>query len=133
MAIKLTPPDPSGMQEFRSVFWQSWLKDLFEIIRRGVSSGNVSTNITATTSLSTDYSVLFVNATGGNITLTLPKANVLASYSVHYKIYRVDATANVVTVAAALGDTINGGASITVAGGTLKTINSDGNTKYYGY
>ena len=131
--IKLTPPDPTGMQEFTSVFWRQWFKDLYEIIRRGLQSSKVPVTITATATLSSDYEIIFVNATSGNITLTLPKANILASYSVSYKVFRTDATANVVTIAAASGNTINGAASITVAGTSLKTINSDGNTAYYGY
>jgi hypothetical protein len=133
MAIYLGPPDPTQMQEFKSISWQQWFKDLYEIIRKGPQYANVRTSITANATLDFKVGVVFVDATGGNITLTLPKANVLAGYSVAFKIFRTDSTANVVTVAAASGDTINAAASITIAGSSLKTINSDGNTKYYGY
>lgn len=133
MAIYLGPPDPTQMQEFKSVSWQQWFRDVYEIIRRGPQTAFVPANITATTALDAKSGVLFVDATAGNIVITLPKANVLVGYSVAFRVFRTDGTANTVTVTASLGDTINGVASITIAGNSMKTINSDGNIRYYGY
>lgn len=59
----------------------------------------------------TDY-VVTVDATVGNVTLTLPAAS--ASVGQVYRVKRLDASINTVTIAAAGADTIDGAASTTL-------------------
>ena len=136
MAFKLQPPDIMGTQDFKSMFWQKWFKDLWTILHSGATANIISNTITAAgaTQLSGDMTVVFVDCTLGNITLTLPPAKLYPEgFSVGYKIYRIDASANSVTVATQGTDTINGAASITIAATSVKNINSNGISKYYGY
>lgn len=60
---------------------------------------------------STDY-VITVDATGGNVTLTLPAAS--ASVGQTYRIKRIDGSVNTITVARAGADTIDGATSATL-------------------
>lgn len=72
--------------------------------------------ITATAALTvTQCGTLLVDATAGNIVLTLPASGVDADEAL-YEIDRLDATANTVTFAAAGADTVGGAANIAVLG-----------------
>jgi hypothetical protein len=67
----------------------------------------------ASTLLDTDNQVVFVNANAGAVTITLPPASATTVGRV-YRIYKTDASANAVTVAGDVGDTVNGTTSTTV-------------------
>lgn len=74
------------------------------------------TTVTASAALTvTQCGTLQVDATAGNIVLTLPASGVATDEAL-YEIDRLDATANTVTIAAAGTDTIGGAASVTLSG-----------------
>jgi hypothetical protein len=80
-------------------------------------------------SVATSDNIIFCNATGGNMTVTLPSAVTFASRKITVK--RTNTTANTVTVGSAAG-TIDGAASYIIPGGTLNSISvvSDGTNWY---
>lgn len=80
-------------------------------------------------SVATSDNVIFCNATGGNMTVTLPSAVTFASRKITVK--RTNTTVNTVTVGSAAG-TIDGAASYIIPGGTLNSITvvSDGTNWY---
>ncbi|MES2401883.1 MAG: hypothetical protein V4573_17965 [Pseudomonadota bacterium] len=72
--------------------------------------------VTATGALTVDQcGTLLVDASGGNILLTLPASGVDADEAL-YEVDRLDATANTVTFVPAGADTIGGAASVLVTG-----------------
>lgn len=79
-----------------------------------VAVTTVSTNATITT----ERNVILVDATSGNVTITLPAAS--AAYNstlgtgVHYKFKRKDNSGNTITIQRAGSDTIDGGSSFTL-------------------
>ncbi|MFC5524006.1 hypothetical protein [Polaromonas jejuensis] len=75
-----------------------------------VARTTLTANATLTT---TQCGLLLVDATSGNITLTLP-ASGAASDDAFYNMRRIDSTANTVTVQRAGSDTIEGGTSFTL-------------------
>lgn len=79
--------------------------------------------------VATSDNIIFCNATGGNMTVTLPSAVTFASRTITVK--RTNTTANTVTVGSAAG-TIDGSASYIIPGGTLNSITvvSDGTNWY---
>jgi hypothetical protein len=79
--------------------------------------------------VATSDNIIFCNATGGNMTVTLPSAVTFASRTITVK--RANTTANTVTVGSAAG-TIDGSASYIIPGGTLNSITvvSDGTNWY---
>lgn len=85
---------------------------------------------TITTSDTATYfdDVIMVDATSGNVTVTL-----MAAVDIDKKLFivRKDASANTVTIAADTGDTVDGSASITVAGDSYVGIASDGADSWY--
>jgi hypothetical protein len=80
-------------------------------------------------SVATSDNIIFCNATGGNMTVTLPSAVTFASRKITVK--RTNTTANTVTVGSSAG-TIDGAASYIIPGGTLNSITvvSDGTNWY---
>lgn len=77
-------------------------------------------------------SVLLVDATGGNVTITLPPAAALgAGFSQELRIKRVDSSGNTVTVQVAGADALDGGTSTTVAMASSKDFQSDGVAAWY--
>jgi hypothetical protein len=72
------------------------------------------TAITTTTTLTGSMYRIFVDATAGNIVLTLPAA----STKFAYKVFRVDSSGNTVTLMAGAGDNIFGASGFTI--GTLE-------------
>ena len=80
-------------------------------------------------SVATSDNIIFCNATGGSMTVTLPSAVTFASRTLTVK--RTNTTANTVTVGSASG-TIDGSASYIIPGGTLNSITvvSDGTNWY---
>lgn len=71
-----------------------------------------SQSVTANTTLDGTKGVVFADATAGNITLTLPPAAQDAAMMILVR--RTDASVNLVTVAAAAGDTVDGAASVLI-------------------
>ena len=80
-------------------------------------------------SVANSDNIIFCNATGGNMTVTLPSAVTFASRTITVK--RTNATANTVTVGSAAGN-IDGSATYIIPGGTLNSITvvSDGTNWY---
>jgi hypothetical protein len=80
-------------------------------------------------SVAASDTIIFCNATGGNMTVTLPSAASHTGRNLTVK--RINTTANTVTVGSAAG-TIDGAASYIIPGGTLNSITvvSDGTNWY---
>jgi hypothetical protein len=75
---------------------------------------------------------VFVNATSGNVTLTLPAANAWgANMSPDILIRRIDGSGNTVTIQRGGSDTLNGGTSETIAAGIARRYNTNGATAWY--
>ncbi len=90
------------------------LTALWDALNSGGFTDSSRTTITATATLATTQcGLLLVDATAGNITLTLP-ASGPATDDAFYNLRRIDSTANVVTVQRAGADTVEGGTSITL-------------------
>jgi hypothetical protein len=87
---------------------------------------------TSDTTLGALYNVVFVNATSGNVTLTLPAANAWgANMSPDILIRRIDGSGNTVTIQRGGSDTLNGGTSETIAAGIARRYNTNGVTAWY--
>lgn len=85
------------------------------LTRLGLTSA-IRTTVTATGALTVNQcGPLQVDATAGNVVLTLPASGAATDEAV-YEIDRIDATAYTVTVVAAGADTIDGAASVLVTG-----------------
>jgi len=79
--------------------------------------------------------ILYVDASGGAVTITLPSAAaVRASGNVTpISVIKIDSSANAVTIAAAAGNTVNGASSVSIAnqyGSVILTINQPGTLWY---
>jgi hypothetical protein len=74
-----------------------------------------TTTVTSgTTALGATHSTVFANATAGNITLNLPAASGLAGLT--YTVFKIDATANTVTVDGNSSETIGGDLTVVLGG-----------------
>lgn len=92
----------------RSLLW-------YALQALGLTSVN-RTTVTATAALTMDQcGVLLVDATAGNVVLTLPASGASADEAL-YEIHRIDSTSNTVTFAGAGADTIDGAASVAALG-----------------
>jgi hypothetical protein len=80
----------------------------------GPVPGALFTTNTQTTSytVGTSDTVVFADATSGNVTVTLPAASGVAGY--RFFIKRIDSSANTVTIARSGSDTIDGATSFTL-------------------
>lgn len=86
--------------------------------------------VSATGTINTSDFALYVNATGGAITLTLPQASTVPGMLVAIK--KTDVSANAVTIAAHAGDTTEGAASVVITGGLATVwLQSLGTTVWY--
>lgn len=85
-------------------------------VRTGAAVQKKVADITSNTTLSAAHHHVFVDATSGNLTITLPalSAAVTSGSGREYIIHRVDGTANTVTVDGNGSETINGLASIDI-------------------
>ncbi len=90
---------------------------LWDALKAAVGLTDVDrVTITASAALTvTQCGTLQVDATAGNIVLTLPASGVDTDEAL-YEVDRLDGTANTVTFAAAGADTVEGGASVAVLG-----------------
>jgi len=86
---------------------------LLEALRRLYGGHVTSVAATATLTLA-DAGLVVVDATGGDITITLPAASDLSA--ARFTFVRMDGTANTVTIDPAGADTIEGAASATLVG-----------------
>jgi hypothetical protein len=79
----------------------------------GTTNGTLNTSTkTSSYTISGSDTVIFADATGGNVTITIPAASGLAGYRFYIK--RVDGTSNTVTVSRSGSDTIDGMSSFTL-------------------
>lgn len=104
------------------------LSQVTKAIKR-FAGANVKTVTAGVSALTVDDAgAVLVDASGGNVTLTLPAANVVAGLGIEFTFYRTDASVNSVTVNRAGADTIDGGVSFTLPGQfAYRTIRGDGN------
>lgn len=89
-------------------------------------------SLTANATLRITDELVFVDATGGNVTLTLPAASTFIGKSM--RIVRIDSSANTVTVQRAGADDINNAATsktITNTIGTALTIQGGTSTRFF--
>ena len=77
--------------------------------------------ISASTTISLGFDVYLVDATSGNITLTLPN---ISTNGINVNIRRTDLTANIVTITGTGGQLINGNSTLRLAINTDTTLNS---------
>lgn len=85
---------------------------------------SVTSNVTLTPD---NAGQVLVDATAAARTITLPAANAAAGRPIHYRVVRLDASANAVTIQRAGSDTFRGGAtSITVPRSSSVLLVSDG-------
>lgn len=110
------------------------LKQLWQAIRRA-SSLNTGATITVNTTLTADNAgLVVVNATGGNITLTLPLSNSAGGVPFRYQIARIDAvSANTVTLAFAGADGPLFAEPITVAPLQVLAVGATGGTTWINF
>lgn len=95
-------------------------------------SNKSRTGVVAAVTLTKDDYFVSASVAAGSFTITLPPASSWggAGNSGQFFIARTDASANVLTIAAAPGDTIDGAASITVAASAEIIITGDGVTSF---
>lgn len=93
-----------------------------------IAAGNLKTVTAGASALTVDDAgLVLVDASGGNVTLSLPAANVVAGQGVGYTIYRTDNSGNTVTVNRVGADTIDGVNSFTLQGRySYRSIKSNG-------
>lgn len=99
---------------------------MVKAIRR-MSGAKVAT-VTAGATLLTadDAGLVFIDASGGDVTLTLPAANAVINLPIGFTFYRTDNSANAVTIQRSGADTIDGNSSFSVGGqATHRSIRSD--------
>lgn len=86
------------------------------------------TSVTSSQTLTASTYVVIVDATSGNITVTLPTGTTAfaAGVGIQYIIKRVDSSGNTVTVQRGGSDTIDGGTSFTLSTNDSKTIQCTG-------
>lgn len=99
------------------------LTQLFNASQRvaGAQFQTVSANKVLTIA---DAGLVAIDASGGNVTVTLPASNVLAGLP--FEFVRTDTSANTVTVAAAVGETIGAAASVALQPGDVLNVRSTG-------
>ena len=91
-------------------------------------------SVTSNRTLDATDECIEVNATSGNITITLPNAGDYGNpWTAMYHIYRSDGSGNTVTIAAGSGETVNDAASITLAGTSGLTLFSTIGSDWYAY
>jgi microcystin-dependent protein len=111
------------------------LTALWDALNAGGFSDAVRSTLTTTSSLTTaQCGQLLIDATAGNIVLTLP-ASGTATDDAFYNLRRIDSSAFSVTVQPAGTDTVEGGASITLPANSATEIQIPGgsaNWRVYG-
>jgi hypothetical protein len=85
------------------------------------------TLVTSNTTLTYNHFYIAVDASGGNVTVTLPA---ISGRNQAYRIKRIDNSGNTVTISAGSGQTIDGAASTTLTSLQSKYVIADGSTNY---
>lgn len=149
MSISQPPQDA----EFTSTQWRQWFYSIYVALRPSATqqSNSVRSNTVQADSsiqapniyrpvisVATNYSmapndcVVFVDASLGNVDITLPPASGgRAGYTSRRTIKRVDGTANVANVLVRGTDKLDNGAAVTIAADQGKDFDCDGSTKWY--
>lgn len=99
---------------------QEWMQRAAENINAIIQGERSQWAVRATTSAITlDFAdcIIEVDATAGAVTVTLPTLDTTTKVPAgkHYRVIKVDNSANAVTVSAGSGQTINGAASVSLA------------------
>ena len=94
-----------------------------------IDSFPIATISASTTLSSTDPYRYWLNATGGNIVLTLPLA--ASSATILHTLKRIDSTANTVTVIRSGSDLIDGETSFTLQPYEAVTVEADGVSNWF--
>ena len=91
--------------------------------------------ITTNSTLTNQNYTVNVDATSGNVTITLPSAASMfgGTVGIVYHIKRIDTSGNTVTVQRTGSDTIDGATSFTLTSMQSKTVQSAGGTAWYIY
>lgn len=148
----LSPP-PFNIRAFDSQAWQYWFKLLYDALSKESDVLEFKTlalktlgardsytlhychkvnSVAASYAMAGEESILLVDATTGNRTITLPAARVAGGqWTFPLTIRRIDASGNTVTVAAKTGDTVDGAASVTIAANRSRILASDSATRWY--
>lgn len=104
--------------------------DTLDQVRRSMDRlhGGGATTIAANATLTLDQAgLVLIDASGGSRTITLPAANAMAGRPIQYRLVRLDASANTVTIQRAGADTFRGGGtSVTIARSSSLVLSSDG-------
>lgn len=146
-------PPPPRHTEFKSPDWQFWFKLLFDAlspnsdvlsfkelhVEKEVTDTDVSlkrwhkvNSVSANYAMAGNETVLLVDATSANVTITLPFARIAGgTWTFQPTIRRMDASANTLTIAAATGDTVDGAASVTIAANRSRIFASDSATRWF--
>jgi hypothetical protein len=103
------PNKPPVNEEAGGFAFKRWFQDIYRFVR---GEARVNPSLTAATNLSEDY-FYPVNATGGNITVTLPKASVYKFKK--YCVKKTDSSSNTVTVGVTGSDTIDGASTAVIS------------------
>ena len=101
---------------------------------RIIASANVGATVTTNATLSAGAAGLIpVDATGGNITIALPAAAAANGQPFAFRLARLDATANTVTVVYHAGDTTlpGGGSSAVLPPASMLILDGDGSSHWY--
>jgi hypothetical protein len=85
------------------------------------------TLVTSDLTLTYNHFYIAVDASGGNVTVTLPA---ISGRNQAYRIKRIDNSGNTVTISAGSGQTIDGAASTTLTSLQSKYVIADGSTNY---
>lgn len=89
-----------------------------------IFAGGHVTTISADAALTVaEAGLILIDATVGNVTVTLPAANTMAGLA--YTLARVDTSANTVTIAPNGADTVDGAASLSLTPGARREIKAD--------
>jgi hypothetical protein len=102
MAIRARIPRSDDVREI-----EGWRRSITQDLNDAQLRAMARTTVTGNTTLTLAHQMVWVDASGGAVTITMPAAADHAG--VEWIIEKIDSTANLVTIAAA--DTINGDAS----------------------
>jgi len=106
-------------------------EQLFGAIRRMANGASTQLNNGTFTLTADQLGWVQLNAASGNISCTLPVTTASGGNPQRVTLARLDATANLVTINAAAGDTIEGVASLTIGPGERVTLASNAANNWF--
>lgn len=146
-------PPPPQEREFNSPQWQTWFYAIYRAFhpqaRRSMATATAETvrvghsvhtpnvyrpvkQVSTSYEMVADDCVLFVDATAGDVDITLPPASGgRAGHTSRRTIKRVDSAVNVANILVRSTDELDNGAAVTVAADQAKDFDCDGSTKWY--